>query len=181
KSRFGVKSFAYSRDRIVIELKMLLPYSEFNSIILSTNIPLKSDGMPYATYKNPDDKGVAVYFKYRGEPVVLCCDAWDKIEHNLHSISETIRAIRAIERWGVSDFLKRSFTGFTALPPPKHWWEILGYKQEPGNAVWDWEGVVAQYKSLAKKYHPDAGGSAMHVQELTSAYDQAKKHFGKTV
>ena len=37
--------------------------------ILSTNIPLRNDDMPYATYKEPQDQGVAVYFtvlKYLG-------------------------------------------------------------------------------------------------------------------
>jgi hypothetical protein len=184
KSRFGNKPFGYVRDRIFSELKLLLDYKERGTIVLSTSIPLKLDGLPYANYRQPDDKGIAVYFQYKGESVVLCCDAWDKIEHNLWSVAETIKAIRGIERWGVSDFLKRSFTGFQALPEPEKkstqtWWQILGYEQQPGKASWDFAGVQAQYKSLAKKYHPDTGGTVEQFQSLNNAFGEAKKHFNQ--
>ncbi len=182
KSKFGHKTFGFVRDRIFSELKMMLTSQERSTIVLSTNIPLKLDGLPYASYRSPDDKGVAVYFQYKGESVVLCCDAWDKIEHNLHSISETLNSIRAIERWGVSDFLKRSFTGFQALPPmtetkKREWWSVLGYQQKPGNATWDWEGIQAQYKTMAKKLHPDVGGSTVDFQELTEAFAEARSYY----
>jgi hypothetical protein len=184
-SRFGNVTFARARDVIFAQLKLLLSYQERATIVLSTNIPLRMDGLPYANLKQPSDKGIAVYFQYKGEAVVLCCDQWNKIEHNLWAVANTINAIRAIERWGVSDFLKRSFTGFQALPPPKpdapkkEWWAVLNYQQAPGRAVWDWEGVSAQYKSLAKKYHPDAGGSVHQFQELSQAYDEAKRYFNR--
>lgn len=184
RSRFGSQPFGRTRDAIMSELDKLLNYNERKTIVLSTNIPLKQDGFPYANYRQPDDKGVAVYFEYKKEQVVLCCDAWNTIEHNMWSIAKTIEAIRGIERWGVSDFLKRSFTGFTALPPkaedqPKReWWSVFNYAQKPGSAAWDREGFKAQYISLAKKAHPDAGGSNAAFQELNEAYDQGKKYFG---
>jgi len=94
--------------------------------------------------------------------------------------------MRAIDRWGVSDFMKRSFTGFNALPPkqpdkPKReWWQVMTYSQKPGNASWDWAGVEAQYKSLAKQRHPDVvGGSVEQFQELSNAFAEAKKYYGK--
>jgi hypothetical protein len=183
QSQFGAQSFAKARDTIFSQLRLLLTYHERGTIVMSTNIPLKLDGMPYATYRQPDDKGVAVYFQYKDESVVLCCDQWNKIEHNMWSIAKTIEALRGIERWGVSDFLKRSFTGFNALPPkeedkPKReWWIVMQYSGRPGKATWDWAGVQAQYKSLAKQKHPDTGGSVAEFQELTSAYDEAKKYY----
>ena len=151
---------------------------------MSTNVPLRQDGIPYANYRQPDDKGVAIYFQYRKESIVICCDKWNKIEHNLWACAKTIEAMRGIERWGVSDFLKRSFTGFTALPESngthkREWWIVMDYQQKPGTAAWDWTGVEIQYKSLAKKRHPDAGGSTEAFQELTEAFSQAKKYFGK--
>lgn len=188
KSKFGQKAFGFVRDRIFSELRLMLTYQERSTIVLSTNVPLKLDGFPYANYRQPEDKGIAVYFQYKGEAVVLCCDAWDKIEHNLYAVAETINSIRAIERWGVSDFLKRSFTGFQALPPPsapkaepvkRDWWVVLNYQQRPARAVWDWEGVVAQYKTLAKVRHPDAGGSVQAFQELSAAYTEAKEYFNR--
>lgn len=184
-SRFGNVTFARSRDEIFSELKLLLSYQQRSTIVLSTNIPLRMDGLPYANYRQPEDKGIAVYFQYKKESVVLCCDEWNKIEDNLWAVAKTINAIRGIERWGVSYFLKRSFTGFQALPPktegsnPVNWWEVMGYQQRPGTATWDWAGVYAQYKSLAKKHHPDAGGSVEQFQRLADAYEKAKQYFGQ--
>lgn len=162
----------------------MLSWQDREKIILSTNIPLKQDGFPYANYKPPIDKGVAVYFVYQKNDIVICCDKWDKIEDNLWAVAKTIESMRAIDRWGVSDFMKRSFTGFNALPPKqsdkpkKEWWVVFKYSQCPGRAAWDWAGVEAQYKSLAKQFHPDvAGGSTELFQELNQAYQEAKKYY----
>lgn len=182
KSRFGNVSFAQARDGLFHELELLLDYQERKTIVLSTNIPLRLDGVPYSGYKQPDDKGVAVYFQYKKEATVLCCDKWNKIEHNIWAVTKTVEALRGIERWGVSDFLKHAFTGFNALPPKqpeqkKDWWIVLGYEQRPGNQSWDWAGIESQYKSLAKKLHPDAGGTTEQFQELSHAFSQAKNYF----
>lgn len=183
KARFGNQSFASVRDELFHELDLLLDYWERKTVVLSTNIPLRLDGIPYAGYRQPDDKGVAVYFQYKKESVVLCCDEWNKIEHNILSVAKTVNALRGIERWGVSDFLKHAFTGFTALPPPtpepkkRQWWVVLNYQQKPGTAAWDWNGIEAQYKSLAKKLHPDVGGTVSAFQELAEAYSEAKREF----
>ena len=182
-SRFGQKSFAKARDEVFRQLSMLLSYQERATIVLSTNITLRLDGLPYANQPQPADKGVAVYFMYNKEQVVLCCDEWNKIEHNMWAIAKTVESIRSIERWGVSDFLKRSFTGFNALPPKqdkKDWWRTLKYDSIPGKESWNWAGVEAQYKSLAKERHPDKpGGSTELFQELNQAFADAKKHFNK--
>jgi hypothetical protein len=185
RSRFGNVSFAKARDHVFHELGLMLNYQERKTIILSTNIPLKNDGMPYATYKTPDDKGIAIYFQYKEQNIVICCDAWDRVEHNLWSVAKTIEAMRGIERWGVSDFLKHSFSGFQALPPASNgqskkrdWWVVFNYNSRPGTAPWDLAGVQVQYKSLAKLRHPDVdGGSVEAFQELNTAYEEAKKYF----
>lgn len=178
--------FGKARDEMFHQANLLLDSAERKSIILSTNIPLRLDGIPYANYRQPDDKGVALYFTYKKKDVVLCCDKWNKVEHNIWAIAKTVEAMRGIERWGVSDFLEHSFSGFQALPPkaedqPKRsWWLVMDYQQRPGNMSWDWAGVEAQYKSLAKKRHPDMpGGSTALFQELQTAFEEAKKYFNK--
>lgn len=182
-SRFKISPFGKTRDAVLKELNMMLSYDERKSIIMSTNVPLKNDGFPYANYKQPDDKGVAVYFTYKKEAVVLCCDEYNKIEDNMWAIAKTIEALRGIERWGVSEFLKRSFAGFNALPPKsegarrREWWVVMDYVEKPGRMPWDVAGIQAQYKSLAKARHPDVGGSVEAFQELIDAYEQAKKYF----
>lgn len=183
-SRFGTVSFERARSAIFHELKLLDYAMRPDNIILSTNIPLRQDGFPYASMRQPEDKGVAVYFPYKKEAVVLCCDQWNRVEHNLWAVAKTIEAMRGIERWGVSDFLKHSFQGFNALPPKqqapakREWWRVFDYQACPGKASWDLAGVNAQYKSLAKTRHPDTGGSVAAFQELSQAYQEAKTYFG---
>lgn len=61
-SRFdprGDRSFATARDALIAELERL----GAASIILSTNIPLRKDGLPRASSRQPEDRGVAVYFR----------------------------------------------------------------------------------------------------------------------
>jgi len=66
KSRYRDNTtFGRSRDRLIRELKLL----KADKIIISSNIPLKRDGLPYATFRI-EDPGIAVYFNYKNSPTV---------------------------------------------------------------------------------------------------------------
>lgn len=176
-AKFGSHSFTEARDELFRQVELLLDYWDHKSIVLSTNVPLRNDGIPYANMRQPDDKGVAVYFQYKKEATVLCCDKWNRIEHNLWALAKTIEALRGVERWGVSDFLKRSFTGFAELPPAAEkqaWWRILGFAGIPLS----YESVKTNYREIVKSAHPDAGGTTQWFQSVQEAYEQGKKHFG---
>lgn len=118
-------SFAKARDSLMFALDAIgarLP-------VLSTNVELRLDGMPRAGMRNPDDPGVAVYFQDRHRrQLVLACDKWLLVEHNIRAIALTIEAMRGMDRWGVAQASDRVFTGFAALPPPgdPHWTIVLG-------------------------------------------------------
>lgn len=155
-----------------------------SNLIVSTNLPVRNDGGIYAAYmgKKIEDPGVAIFFRYKGKDITMCCDKYQAVWENIYALACGIESLRAMERHGVSEFMERAFTGFTALPEApksKEWWEILGYQQKPGTAVWDWEGVQSQYKSLARKLHPDAGGSTDEFQGLTAAFSEAKQYFNR--
>ncbi len=51
--------------------------------VISTNLQLRNDGMPYASRRAPDDPGVAVYFSYKDRPVCFACDRWDRVQDNM--------------------------------------------------------------------------------------------------
>ena len=53
-SRFNT-SFANARDQIVKELRLM----GAKNVIISTNVPLRQDGLPYANFKAIADTGVA--------------------------------------------------------------------------------------------------------------------------
>jgi hypothetical protein len=172
KSKFTT-TFERARVQLFKELK-LLGVGDWN-VVLSTNLPLRRDGMPYANLANPQDPGVAVYFRYKDKPMAFACDQYQKVHENLYAISKTIEAIRGIERWGASDMMERTFTGFAALPPPqakvkRQWWQVLGVSDRATA-----DEARAAWRALAFKNHPDRGGSDAAMSEINRAYEEAPK------
>lgn len=168
-------TFSSARSRLTNELKLL----KAKAVIISTNIPLKNDGLPYASYKL-DDSGVAVYFTYKDKAMVFACDRWKSPQDNIYAIALTIGALRGIDRWGSGDMLERSFMGFQALPAPdssspsetvyftlppvKKWYEIMELTQDVIHSLLRGpkkspEALIRILKNkkieLSKKYHPD--------------------------
>lgn len=165
-------SFVKAREQLFSELK-LLGCPNFN-VILSSNIPLRKDGLPYAGQANPTDPGFAVYFRLKDKPMVFACDQYIAATDNLYAIVKSIEALRGIKRWGASDMMERSFTGFQALPPAKNsWWEILGVAQTAtANEIRD------AWRELAKQNHPDRGGSVDKMSKINNAYQDGMARWG---
>lgn len=161
--------FDVSQDRaqtgILQQIRMLggkLP-------VISTNIPLRRDGLPYANRKVGDDKGVAVYFTLRSQQMCFACDRWDDIKDNMQAIHKTIEALRGIERWGSGDMVQQAFTGFLALPSQESPYDVLGVKPTASQ-----EEIEAAYRQKARFAHPDAGGSTEAMQRLNDARQRLK-------
>jgi hypothetical protein len=165
KSRFRT-TFSFAREELKQELRRL----GTTDYILSSNIPVKANGDPYAIYKLVDP-GIAVYFKLDGKDMIICCDKWAQVQDNLLSIARGIKSIRDMERWGISDFRKSVFTGFQALPEKteaRPWWVVLGLTKDAKMG-----DCSRAYNALVKVYHPDRGGNIDNWHELQRAYDEA--------
>jgi len=169
RSRFDVGA-AVARDYLFSELDML----GGKNIIVSTNIRLRNDGLPYASQKEPDERGVAVYFDYKGNQVCFCCDRWDLVKDNMQAIRHTINALRGISRWGTGDMVEAAFRGFQALPAPtqaaRPWFMVLGV---PDNASIDI--CESEYRKKAKSAHPDKGGNVEDMSTLNDAIKIARE------
>lgn len=141
--------------------------------VISTNMKVRLDGLPYSGQSEPLDVGVAVYFEFDGKATVMCCDKWTRVADNLNSIAATLDAMRALERYGVSES-ERAFTGFMALPAPgevkaRTCWEVLGIA-----ATTSAKAINEAWRERAKTCHPDTpGGSHDAMSELNTARDQA--------
>lgn len=172
-SRFDV-SFAAARDGLLEQIRLL----GGRYVVLSSDIELRRDGLPYDNQPDPKDRGIAVYFEWKGKQHVLACDRWDKIKDNLRALEKTVEAMRGIERWGASTMLERAFSAFVALPAPgkRQWREVMGI--DPRTTV-DRAYIDQQFRHLSKKTHPDAGGSADAFDELQRAKEEALKEIGK--
>jgi DnaJ-like protein len=135
-------------------------------LIISSNLPLRRDGLPYANSSQPGDRGVAVYFTYKKRPMCFACDRWAKVEENMWAIAKTIDALRGIERWGSGQMVEQAFTGFVALPAPEQPWQVLGVSSHATRAE-----IEEAHSRLAMKHHPDRGGDTNTMARINAARD----------
>ena len=166
-------TFAKYRDRLMWQVGML----GGRHPILSTNLSLRNDGLPYANLREPDDPGVALYFDYKTKPMCFAADHFKYIRENIHAIELTIAAIRSIERYGASDMMERAFKGFVAIPEKagEYWREVLDI---PAEAKVDAAHIEKAFRSFAHIYHPDKGGTIDEWHRLIQARENALRDIG---
>lgn len=129
------------------------------TVVLSTNVPVRRDGLPYANASAPDDPGVAVFWHdpKLGERVIAC-DKWREVHDNVRAIGLALEGLRAMERAGATQILERAFSAFGALPaasavPVKRpWWEVLEFPEALLGHL-TMPVVEARYRELAAKVH----------------------------
>lgn len=171
--------FKQTPDKAQQFLRKQLDMMDASRVVISSNVPVRQNGLMYAdamrrAKQQDDDPGVSVYFHYKGKPVVICCDTYSKVWENVYAIGRTIENLRAIDRYGVSDFLARSFTGFMELPPSletpykKPWYVVLNISSMANAGQ-----IKAAYKALAMQLHPDKGHHDSKFVEVKAAYDEA--------
>jgi len=172
---------AQARDHLVNELKLM----GARYIMISTNVPTKSDGLPYANYGRIEDPGVAVYFDYDGESTVFACDKWQKVEHNMRAVGKTIEAIRGIARWGSSDMMKRAVSAFKELncqPDPADWRRVMDFEKSFSWRSEDREDalklVKERYHQLSRVHHADMGGNEEEMKRINIAWEAARRELG---
>lgn len=138
-------------------------------VIVSSNIPVRKDGYMYAdmTAEKITDPGISLYFKYKGQDVSMCCDQYLRPWENIYALGKGIEAIRSMERYGVSEFMERAFTGFKALPEAQEqqWFHILNLPPA-ANAIM----IKEAYRKLAMLNHPDKGGTVEQFNKIKDAY-----------
>jgi len=172
-SRFGNNLGFNQIAKLQNELRLM----RAQNVVISSNVPLRQDGLPYAseTKRRYDDPGVAVYFTLKGKALSMARDRYLTPWENIRSLILAIDAIRSIERHGGSTMMERAFSGFAAIAPPdwkKPWREVFGVQP-------DWRGdISALYREKARTRHPDAGGSDTLMAELNVAYAEARRDLG---
>lgn len=165
-------TFGQARDHLLAELRRL----GAANVVVSTDVPLRRDGLPYAD-GDPKDPGIAVYFDRpdgRGKmrPFVVACDTYTRLCANARAVGVTVEALRTIERHGSTDMMEQAFTGFAALPAPRaaeaSWWETLQVAPEASPAQ-----IEEAHQRLALQHHPDRGGDTETMARVNRARDVA--------
>lgn len=139
-------------------------------VILSSNVTLGQN--------KPADPGVAAWFLWDGEQRCIPVDRYQTVEANLQAIHHVLEARRVELRHGTLALVRASFKGFSlALPAPgkRPWREVLKMAGETNPIA---EQIEHHYRLLAKKAHPDAGGSHEAMAEINAARDAALKEIG---
>lgn len=156
-------TFAAARDALRDEI---FRHTGGAPSVISSNFPAGRDG--------PLDKGIAIYFQRNGRPYAMACDRYGDAQGNMRSLTLALEAMRQLERHGGGVMMERAFQGFTALPPPRSCWEILGLSPNAtaGDVQSAWRGKIGAA-------HPDRhGGSQAAASELNKARDDALKLIG---
>ena len=67
-------------------------------LIVSSNIPVRRDGGLYADYMNRklEDPGIAIYFKYNGKQISMCCDQYLRVWENIYALGKGIEAFLVV-------------------------------------------------------------------------------------
>jgi hypothetical protein len=164
----------YRWDRVYHDLQHELRRIDGYQIVVSTNQPLRQDGVPYAQQRIITDPGVAVYFMREGKALVMAQDRFDTIIGNMRSLTMAIEGLRQMERHGGAVMLERAFDGFAALPPPENCWSILGVnramlKGHPKAACRNI--ITVAFREKVKLQHENDPGADM--DRLVKARDQA--------
>jgi hypothetical protein len=173
-SRYKV-TCADARDRLLQQLKLLGATAR----IISTNIPVRNDGLPRRDIVEPADPGVAVYWEAEGKQHVIACDRWDKVRDNMRACGLAIEALRAMQRSGATQIMDKIYTGFAALPADagaSSWRSVLEFAAD---AVITADVLRKRYELLALRAHPDRPhGSHEYMAAVNRAYDVARKEIG---
>lgn len=171
-------------DHLMKQLKLMGGHQ----IVLSTNIELRNDGLPYANQPKrlTEDPGAAVYWSTSAfKDRVIACDKWQDVYDNIHALGLAIEHMRGIDRSGASQIMTKAFSAFGALPAAaaapvvRPWWELFGFPQALVEHL-TFEMVKAKYRELAVQAHPDRNsGNNAPMVELNQALERAKEHFSQ--
>ena len=148
-------------------------------VVLTTNQPLRKDGLPYRNPGPIHDPGAAVYFTHEGKSVVMAQDRYIDLMDNIRSLCLVIEGLRQVQRHGGGVMMERAFSGFKQLAPPNHrpWREVLEIPLSQSGPI-DLTTLKRFYRRASARAHPDKGGSVEWQQAVNSAYNEAKLELG---
>lgn len=169
----GRSRFTTGYKKAIRRLKDELRLLGATDLVISSDVPVRRDGMLYAdaARRKIDNPGVAIYFRLKGKPMVMARDVYWTPHENITGLAHAIEHMRGLARHGGDFMMYQAFEGFTALPAPAKGpscWDLLGVSPNASPAEID-----RAFRDAAKKAHPDAGGSDAAMATLSAAKQEA--------
>jgi len=154
---------------------------------------LRNDGLPYSNAKAEHGQA-RVSFKAAGVPMSFFFGGWIDLEQNVYMIALTLKALRAVDRYGCTQD-GQQYKGWAQLPPgpsgpaataefasledaARFLWGRAGWtdakeleRVEFRRIITDPDVLRRVYRDVAREAHPDAGGST----ELMAKVNRAKE------
>lgn len=170
-----------------------------HSLILSTNLPLL-EGIPtFAIEPVSQDPGVALWFTWHDQPMVIANDTFKTVRENLYAVGRLITNFRVAYGLGMAQSIERMLAGLRIDPeaftrthadeepfytPPEPdlagpragWWHVFGFQSIFEASLKEAE---SRYRQQVHQAHPDRGGSNEAMRIFNEAIEQARQHFGK--
>ena len=126
-------------------------------------------------YDAPYERGqsiATVWFNLGGERKTVECRKFYDHAENLRAIYLALEGLRLASQRGILEQYRQFFKELSApsgQPATRSPYEVLGVSAEAPLEV-----VEAAYRALAKKAHPDSGGSNERMRELNQALVSVK-------
>ena len=177
-------SWSDSFDLLKRELRMV---SATNVVLQAGYEPgqLRNDGWPKAT-SNPSHPAVIMSFDAKGRALSFPCSQYDRLWDNIRAIALSLKALRAVDRYGVTQRAEQ-YQGWAQLEAPnaaalnedlaaafffgeacRHYPVGVTSIDQLLHSSDDFEQI---YRMLAKRLHPDVGGDREKWDRMQSARD----------
>jgi hypothetical protein len=183
KPKDGTSPFSVGFVRLLEELEDELRHLHARDILIQayfTHDQIRLDGWPKSTEK-PSRPGVILSFAIKKGDLSFPCDTYAFWQDNLRAISLALKALRAVERYGVTR-RQEQYTGWAKLPPAPTKLSPLDAMAfmaiHSGFNTIDQTNFSDAYREAAKRLHPDKqSGNEHQFRLLGQARDVLKESY----
>lgn len=125
--------------------------------------------IPAAEPTRRDPQGIRLVYTLRGQEVRLEMSNQDTGRDNLRVLYLAVEAMRLNEARGLGDVVQSAYLQLAAPAKVRDPYEVLGVRPDSPPEV-----IEAAHRALAKRHHPDAGGSVEAMKEINAALERVQ-------
>lgn len=180
-------SYAKTLDLLEYELKQLKA-QHITVEAYFTRAQIRNDGWPLSK-ATPSGSGVILSFTGKSGELSFPCDTYKTFDDNLRAIGLALEALRAVDRYGVTQHAEQ-YKGWAKLPPAPQSMDTSAALRffalhseiplDPGHVSITPPVLAKAFRSAAQKLHPDNPRTGNHGQfvMLQQAKEAIEREYG---